>query len=101
MIPNHPLSLPGGKDTEGPQFGDSAFDRAIVTIPSHARCCSDRETTEIVFAHIEREPLLACRLDHQDRLTRAYVLAYFCGDHADDTVGRSIQNHLFKAALQH
>jgi hypothetical protein len=44
---------------------------AIGTVPHHAHCFSDRETNEIFFAGIERRPLPACRLDHQDRLTRA------------------------------
>src|ERR1700754_3655251 len=34
----------------------------------------------MVFAHIERVPLLAGRLDHQDRLTGANILAYLRGD---------------------
>src|ERR1700676_1543909 len=59
MIANHPLGLPGGKDSERPQFSDDGFGRAIDTVPHHARCFSDRETIEMVFAHIEREPLLA------------------------------------------
>src|ERR1700737_3997037 len=48
MIPNHPLRLPGGKDSERPQFSDDGFGRAIDTVPHHARCFSDRETIEMV-----------------------------------------------------
>src|SRR6266403_1109620 len=101
MIANNPLGLPGGKDPERPQFGDDAFDRAIGTVPLHAHCFSDSETTEIVFAGIERKPLPACRLDHQDRLTRANILAHLCSHHADHTVGWSTQDHLFKTPLKH
>src|SRR6266436_9337115 len=101
MIANNPLGLPGGKDAERPQFGDDAFDRAIGTVPHHAHCFSDSETTEIVFAGIERKPLPACRLDHQDRLTRANILAHLGSDHADHTVGWSTQDHLFKTPLKH
>src|SRR4029077_4466228 len=101
MIPNNPLGLPGGERSERPQFGDDAFDRAISTVPLYVHCFSDREATEMVFAHIEREPLLARRLDHQDRLTRANILAHLCGDDADQTVGPSAQAHLFKSALEH
>ncbi len=96
MIPNNPLGLPGGERSERPQFGDDAFDRAISTVPLCVHCFSDREVTEMVFAHIEREPLLARRLDHQDRLTRANILAHLCGDDADQTVGRSAQEPSFQ-----
>src|SRR6266481_8760540 len=101
MIANHPLSLPGGKDSERPQLSNGTFDRAISTVPLYVHCFSDREATEMVFAHIEREPLLARRLDHQDRLTRANILAHLCGDDADHAVGWSTQGHLFKTALKH
>ena len=55
----------------------------------------------MVFARIEREPLLAGRLDHQDRLTRANILAYLGGDDADHTVGWCAQDHLVETALEH
>src|SRR5438105_15509197 len=92
MIANHPFGLPGGKASEWPQVGDDGFGGAIGTVPHHARCFSDPETIEVVFAHIEREPLLARRLDHEDRLTRTNILAYLCGDDADHTVGWSMQD---------
>src|SRR5260370_10232469 len=101
MIANNPLGLPGSKDPERPQFGDDAFDRAIGTVPHHAHCCSDRETTEIVFAGIERKPLPACRLDHQDRVTGATIFTNLCSDDADHTVDWSTQDHLFKTPLKH
>src|SRR5216684_1729900 len=62
MIPNNPLGLPGRKRSERPQFGDDGFGRAIGAVPHHARRFSHRETIEMIFAHIEREPLLARRL---------------------------------------
>src|SRR5712671_6050174 len=65
MIANHPLGLPGGERSERPQFGDDGLDRAIGAVPHHAHCFSDHETTEMIFAYIEREPLPACSLDHQ------------------------------------
>ena len=101
MIPNNPLGLPGGERSERPQFGDDSFGRAIGAVPHHPRRFSHRETIEMIFAHIEREPLLARRLDHQDRLTRANILAHLCGNDADHTVGRSTQDHLVKTALEH
>ena len=36
MIADHPLGLPGGEDSERPQFGDDGFDRAIGAVPDHA-----------------------------------------------------------------
>src|ERR1700692_754657 len=101
MIPNYPFGLPGGERSERPQFGDDGFDRALGAVPHYARGISHRETIEVIFAHIEREPLLARRLDHQDRLARANILAHLCGDDADHTVGRSTQDHLVKTALEH
>jgi hypothetical protein len=89
MIPNYPLGLPGGKRSERPQFGDGGFGRANGAVPYHTRRFSHGEMIEMIFAHIEREPLLARSLDHQDRLTRANVLANLCGDDADHAVGRS------------
>src|ERR1700720_3980007 len=86
MIPYNPLGLPGGECSERPQFGDDGFDRAIGTVPHHAHRFPDRETTEIVFACVKREPLLACRLDHQDRLTSANILANLGDDDANHTV---------------
>src|ERR1700730_9172129 len=101
MIPYNPLGLPGGERSGRPEFGDDGFDRAIGTVPHHAHSFSDRETTEMVFAYIEREPLLACRLDHQDRLTCANILAHLCGDDAHYTVGWSTQAHVLRAAPKH
>src|SRR5450755_2445454 len=101
MIPNYPLGLPGGECSEGPKFGDDGFYRALGAAPHRGHRFSYRETTEMVFADIEREPLLACRLYHQDRLTRANILAQFCGDDADYTVGWCTQNHLVKTTLEH
>src|SRR4051812_4955436 len=71
VIANDPLGLPGGERSDRSQFGDAGFDRACGAVPHNARRFSHRETVEMVFAHIEREPLLAGRLDHQDRLARA------------------------------
>src|ERR1700730_1539093 len=101
MIPNHPLGLPGGERSERPQFGDDGFDRAIGAAAHHAHGFSDRETTEMVFAYIEREPLLARRLDHQDWLTCTNILTHLCDDNADHTVGWSAQDHLFKTTFKH
>src|ERR1700736_5205104 len=53
MIANDPFGLPGGERSERPQFGDAGFDRAGGTIAHHARRISDRETIEMIFAHIE------------------------------------------------
>src|ERR1700720_4633254 len=100
MISDNPLGLPGGERSDRPQFGDDAFDRAIGTVPHHAHFFSDRKTTEMVFACIEREPLLAGRLDHQDWLTGANILAHLGGDDADHTVGWSTQDHLVETALK-
>src|ERR1700686_687979 len=94
MIANNPLGLPGGKDPERPQFGDDAFDRAIGTVPHHAHRFSHRETTEMVFTYIEREPLPACRFDHQDRLARANILADLCDDDADHAARWGAQGQL-------
>ena len=55
---------------------------------------SHREMVEMILAHIEREPLPSRGFDHQDRLARADVLADLGGDHGDDTVSRSTQDHL-------
>ena len=64
MIPNYPLGLPGGERSELPQVRDDGFGRAIGAVPHHARRFSYRESIEMTFAHIERESLLARRLDH-------------------------------------
>src|SRR5258708_9896304 len=94
MIPNYPLCLPGGERSERPQFGDDGFDRALGAVPHHARRISHRETIEVIFAHIEREPLLARRLDHQDRLARANILAHLCGHDADHTARPTTHDNL-------
>ena len=79
----------------------TALDRAIGTIPHHADRLSHREAAKVIFAGVERKPLLARGFDHQDRLTRANVLAHLRGDDADDTVGGRMQDHLVKTALEH
>jgi hypothetical protein len=70
MIANHPLGLPGGKNAKRAQFGDDGRGRGIGAVPHHLRGLSDRQTVEMIFSRVERKPLLARRLDHQDRLTR-------------------------------
>src|SRR5215471_1162058 len=80
MIADYPLGLPGGEGAERPQFGDDSFDRGLCAVSHHIHCLSNRKTAEMVFARVEREPLLARRLDHQDRLTRSNILAHLRGD---------------------
>src|ERR1700744_1325425 len=82
VIANHPLGLPGGEGSEWLQFGDDRLGRGIGTVPQHVHRLADRETTEVILACVERKPLLAGRLDHQDRLARANALADFPGDDA-------------------
>jgi hypothetical protein len=43
VIANNPLGLPGGKDSEWPQFGHDRFHRAVGTVPHHAPGFSRRE----------------------------------------------------------
>jgi hypothetical protein len=93
MITNNPLGLPRSKNFERPQFRDDGFGPTVSAVQHHARRFSHRETIEKVFAHIEREPMLARRLDREDWLTRANIFAHLRGDDADHTVGRSTQDH--------
>src|ERR1700746_599733 len=95
MIADHPLGLPGGEDPERLQFGDDGFGRTIGTVPHHARCFPDRKTTEMVFTDIEREPLLARSLDHQDRLPRMDIFAHLRGNDADSAGGWGASEGLF------
>ena len=101
MISNDAFGLPGGERSERPQFGDACLGRAAGAITHHGRRFSYRETVEMIFAHIEREPLPARRFDHQNRLARTDVFTDLCGDDGDNAVSRSAQDHLVKPALKH
>src|SRR5215831_12615819 len=101
MIANHSLGLPGGEHPERAKFGNDGLDRGIGTVSHHIDGLSDRKTVEMIFARVEREPLLVRRLHHQDRLTRSNIFAYLRGDDADDAVDGRTQNHLIKTTFKY
>ena len=60
-----------------------------------------REAVQRIFARVERQPLLAGRLDHEHRLAGVDVLADLGDDHADDAVGRRPQDGLVEPPFEH
>jgi hypothetical protein len=60
-----------------------------------------RKAVQQILARIERQPRLACFLDHEHRLAGINILTNLSNDHADNSVGRRPQYGLVEPPLEH
>ena len=100
MITDRALGLPGCKWSQRQELGDERRARFARAHPSHVDDHSDPDAVQVIFPHIEGQPLLSSLLDCQHRLAGADILADLGDNHADHAVGGRAQNGFIQAALE-